>query len=101
MAWVPWPAALAPYAGDAPLSSGEVRYAVRNEMARTLIDVLERRSRVALFATAVAATVAPQVAATMAEALGWDSTRRDTELAAFARAAELRLAWRDPHECAA
>lgn len=81
-------------ARDVPLSAAEVRHAVRHEMACTLADVLERRSRLALFATEQAAAVAPAVAAIIAAELGWTSERRDAELAAFARQCEARLAWR-------
>ena len=70
-------------------------------MARTLTDVLERRSRLAFFATASAAAIAPRVADVLAAELGWGTARRDGELAAFTRDAETRLAWRDEHERAA
>jgi glycerol-3-phosphate dehydrogenase len=86
---------LRPLMDGAPLSEAEVRYAVRAEMARTVADVLERRSRLALFATESARAVAPQVADIMAEELGWSDGRRAAELAAFDRAAIARLAWRD------
>jgi len=95
------PAAFAPFTADVPLAPADVRYAVRHEMTRTLSDTLERRSRLALFATADAAAIAPQVAAVLADELGWDATRRDAELASFARDARTRLAWRDEHERAA
>jgi len=93
--------ALAPFAPDVPLSAADVRYAVRHEMARTLTDVLERRSRISYFATASAVMVAPRVADVIATELGWDASRRDAELAAFARDADARLAWRDAQERAA
>jgi len=80
---------------DVPLCAAEVRHAVRNEMARTLADVLERRSRLALFATARARAIAPRVAALVAAELGWTTERRAQELAAFLRQCDLRLAWRD------
>ena len=85
---------LRPLGAGTLLSEAEVRYAVRGEMARTVTDVLERRSRVALFATGSARAVAPRVASILAEELGWSEARRAQELAAFERAATARLAWR-------
>ncbi len=93
--------ALAPFTADVPLSPADVRYAVRHEMARTLTDVLERRSRISYFATASATTIAPLVVEVIAEELGWDTRRREAELASFARDAHARLAWRDAQERAA
>jgi glycerol-3-phosphate dehydrogenase len=87
-------AAWEPLAVDVPLSPAEVRYAVRHEMACTLTDVLERRTRLALFATERAGTIAPAVADIVGAELGWNAERRDAELAAFARQCEARLAWR-------
>jgi glycerol-3-phosphate dehydrogenase len=64
-------------------------------MARTLTDVLERRSRLALFATAEAQAVTARVAAIVATELGWSAERVADESAAFIRQCEARLAWRD------
>jgi glycerol-3-phosphate dehydrogenase len=83
-----------PLAPDVPLSPAEVRHAVRREMACTLADVLERRSRLALFATERACAVAPKVAALVGAELGWSDERRDAELAAFTHQCEARLGWR-------
>jgi glycerol-3-phosphate dehydrogenase len=52
-------------------------------MARTVEDVLARRTR-ALFLNARAAeAMAPEVARLMAGELGWDAARQATETAAF------------------
>ncbi len=85
---------LAPLAAGIPLTAAEVRHAVRHEMARTLADVLERRSRLALFATASGRDVGPRVAALLAVELGWSPERRDAEVATFTRQCDARLAWR-------
>ena len=62
---------------------GEVVWAVREEMARTVEDVLARRMR-ALFLNARAAIeMAPQVAAIMARELGQDSTWELDQVLAF------------------
>jgi glycerol-3-phosphate dehydrogenase len=73
----------------------EVRYAVRYEMAQTLVDILERRTRLAFVATESACTISPAVAKIAAAELGWDKRRTQRELDAFARQCEARLAWRD------
>jgi glycerol-3-phosphate dehydrogenase len=64
-------------------------------MARTLADVLERRSRLALFDTAAASALAPAVAAIVGEELGWDPARGEREITAFRAQCAARLAWRD------
>src|SRR5208337_3999767 len=66
-----------------PYIKAEVIWAVRQEMARTLEDVLARRIR-ALFLNARAASeMAPAVADLMAPELGWNETAMAKQLAAF------------------
>jgi glycerol-3-phosphate dehydrogenase len=66
-----------------PYVKAEVIWAVRNEMARTVEDVLARRTR-ALFLNARAAlAMAPAVADLMASELGWSESKRTAQLAAF------------------
>jgi glycerol-3-phosphate dehydrogenase len=66
-----------------PYSSADVVRAVRAEMARTVEDVLARRTR-ALFLNARAALkMAPAVADLMARELGVDDTWKARQLAAF------------------
>jgi glycerol-3-phosphate dehydrogenase len=61
----------------------EVIWAIRQEMARTLEDVLARRTR-ALFLNARAAlAMAPAVAELMASELDWDKVTHAKQLAAF------------------
>ena len=65
------------------LCEGEVIWAVRHEMARTVEDVLARRTR-ALFLNARAALeMAPVVADLMALELEWDQNTKMKHLAAF------------------
>jgi glycerol-3-phosphate dehydrogenase len=64
--------------GAPVLSEAMVRFAVRHEHARTLEDVLARRSRLLFLDAAQAAAVAPQVAAIVTEETG-----RDPALPAF------------------
>jgi glycerol-3-phosphate dehydrogenase len=56
--------------GRGGLSEAMVRFAVRHEMARTVEDVLARRSRVLFLDAAAAARVAGDVAGVLAEELG-------------------------------
>ncbi len=67
----------------------EAAYAARREQARTVGDVLLRRTRLALTAARdVTAGDAPaRVAAALAGELGWDGARADAEAAAFAKEA--------------
>jgi glycerol-3-phosphate dehydrogenase len=66
-----------------PYIRAEVIWAARHEMARTVEDVLARRTR-ALFLNARAAlAMAPAVAALMAAELGWDDVTREKQLSAF------------------
>ena len=61
----------------------EVVWATRNEMARTVEDVLARRTR-ALFLNARAALdMALPVADLMASELGWEEATRRKQLSAF------------------
>lgn len=53
------------------LSCGEVRWAARFEMARTVDDILSRRSRSLLFDALAASQAAPTVATLLAEELGF------------------------------
>lgn len=76
-----------PLVESLPYVGAEVVWAVRQEMARTLEDVLCRRTR-ALFLNARAAlAAAPQVASLMVRELGRDAAWEAAQLAAFRRTA--------------
>ena len=70
-----------------PIVAGEVVWAARHEMARTVEDALSRRTRCLLFNARASIEMAPKVAALMAQELGRDEawvaeqTRLYTELA--------------------
>jgi len=73
----------APLDGALPYTAAEVVWAAREEMARTVEDVLARRTR-ALFLNARAAIgMAPRVAALMARELGWNAAGEQAQLQAF------------------
>ena len=77
-----------PLHGALPYTGAEVIWAVRHEMARTLDDVLARRTR-ALFLNARAALgMAPRVAELMAQELGRDGQWEARQLQAFGETAE-------------
>ena len=61
-------------------SKAEVVYAVRAEMARTVDDVLSRRTRARLLARDASAAAAPEVAALMAAELGWGDAERERQV---------------------
>ena len=77
---------------DLPYVTGQVVWAVREEMARTVEDVLARRTR-ALFLNARAAmAMAPKVAQSMARELGEDTEWEGAQMAAFVEVARGYLA---------
>jgi glycerol-3-phosphate dehydrogenase len=71
-----------------PYIRAEVVYAVRFEMARTVIDVLSRRTRSLLLERDEAMGAAQSVAALMAAELGWDSDEIVAQVDAFIALAE-------------
>lgn len=66
-----------------PYLQAEVIWAVRQEMARTLDDVLARRTRALLLDAAAAVDCAPRVAALMAPELGHNKTWEAAQVEAF------------------
>lgn len=71
-----------------PYRRAEAIYAVREEMATTLDDVLSRRTRARLLARAATAAAAEEVARLIAPDLGWDDIRIRAEVEAFRDALE-------------
>ncbi len=61
----------------------EAVYAVRHEMARTVDDVLSRRTRARLLARDASEAASAAVAALMAGELGWSDAERDRQAAAY------------------
>jgi glycerol-3-phosphate dehydrogenase len=66
-----------------PLRGGEIVWAVREEMAVTVEDVLSRRSRALVLDARAAIDVAPQVAEVMAEELGRNEARQRQQVESF------------------
>jgi len=71
-----------------PYVAAEVVWAVRNEMARTVEDVLARRTRALFLNAAAAIEMAPRVAKLMAHELGRDESWADEQVRAFAELAK-------------
>jgi glycerol-3-phosphate dehydrogenase len=71
-----------------PYRRAEAIYAVREEMATTLDDVLSRRTRARLLARDASAAAAADVAALIAPELGWDDDRIRAEVDGFRAALE-------------
>jgi len=70
------------------LAAAEVRWHARSEMARTVEDVLARRSRALLLDARASSEAAPTVAAILAEELGKDAAWRSAEEANFNKLAQ-------------
>ncbi len=66
-----------------PFSHGEVRWAARQEMARTVEDVLARRTRALFLDARASLEAAPVVARLLAEELGHDSAWEQAQLDRF------------------
>jgi glycerol-3-phosphate dehydrogenase len=69
---------------DLPYTAAEVVWATRHEMARSVEDVLARRTRALFLNARAAVAMAPVVAQLMAGELDWDAARQAEEVAAFA-----------------
>ncbi len=63
----------------------EARFAVRHEMARTLDDVLARRTRARMLARDASADAAEAVARLVADDLGWSPEEEANKVAAYRR----------------
>jgi glycerol-3-phosphate dehydrogenase len=70
----------APLVAGLPYLRAEAIYAVRHEMARTLDDVLSRRTRARLLARDASADAAASVAELLAPELGWSDAERDAQI---------------------
>jgi len=68
---------------DLPYIAAEVVWAVREEMARTVEDVLARRTRALFLNSGAAVAAAPETAALMARELGYDHVWQAAQLDAF------------------
>ena len=66
-----------------PYLAAEAVWAVRHEMATTLADVLDRRTRARLQGRDATAAAAEAVADLIGPELGWDAARRRAEVSRY------------------
>ena len=86
------PAYAKPLDSALPYTVGEVVWAVRHEMARTVEDVLSRRLRILLLDAAAAVRAAPRVAELVANELGHNVSWAQRQVEQFTRlAAQYRV----------
>jgi glycerol-3-phosphate dehydrogenase len=78
----------APIHPELPIRAGEVAWAARHELARTVEDVLARRSRCLLLDAKGSAEAAPKVAAILAGELGFDEGWQTEQVRRFRTLAE-------------
>jgi glycerol-3-phosphate dehydrogenase len=71
-----------------PIRGAQVVWAVRHEMARTVEDVLARRTRCLLLNAQASIDVAPRVAELMAEEMGRDEQWQQGQVEAYTNLAE-------------
>jgi glycerol-3-phosphate dehydrogenase len=74
-----------------PVSAAQVAWAVRHEMARTVDDVLARRTRALLLDARAAVEIAPEVARLMSSELGRDRAWADDQVVQFRAIAQRYL----------
>ena len=90
------PALAEPIAPGLPYSFAQVVYAARFEMARTLEDVLSRRTRALLLDERATLSAAPRVAALLRQELGQDESWAAQQLQQFTELARKDYAARSP-----
>ena len=77
------PSLAEPLVPTLPYLRAEAVYAARYEMARTVDDVLARRTRSLILARDASVEAAPAVAQLMAPELGWDAAEIDAQVRAY------------------
>jgi glycerol-3-phosphate dehydrogenase len=75
----------APLVEGLPYLRAEAIFAVRHEMARTIDDILSRRTRARLLARDDSAAAAPSVAALIGPELGWDEAEQRRRVDEYVR----------------
>ncbi len=78
-----------------PEVMAQVDWAVREELAATVCDVLVRRTQLFYRDHDQGLNAAPEVADRMATLLGWDEATKERELARYREEVGLARAWRD------
>jgi len=81
-----------PLVAGLPYLRAEAIYAVRHEMARTLDDVLSRRTRARLFDRHASVEAAESVAALIGPELGWSASQQAEQAESYRRSCALEAA---------
>lgn len=81
------PALAEPLHDTLPILAAQVVWAARHELARTVEDVLARRTRALFLNSTAALAMAPAVAQLLAQELGHDAAWQQAQLASFATVA--------------
>ncbi len=81
------PGLAAPIHPDLPIRAGQIAWAARHEMARTVEDCLARRTRALILDARAAAEASPAVAKVLATELGRDRAWVDAQVESFRRLA--------------
>ncbi len=84
-----------PMTPDRPERMAQVDFAVDRELARTVRDVLIRRTQLYFRDTEQGLLAAPKVAARMQAKLGWSDERREQEVAAYREEVARSRRWRE------
>ncbi len=82
------PAWATPLDSELPYTGAEVIWAIRHEMARTVEDVLARRTRALFLSAHAAVRMAPRVAELMAQELNLDAAWQAGQLRSFLQTAQ-------------
>jgi glycerol-3-phosphate dehydrogenase len=77
------PALATPLHSELPYTGAEVVWAARHEMARSVEDVLARRTRALFLNASAAEAMAAEVARLMGSELGWDAAQQAAQVAEF------------------
>ncbi len=85
------PELLAPVVAGLPYTGAEMLYAAREEMARTLDDVLARRTRAVIQRAQATMEAAPAVAALIAADMGWEEQEAAESAARFTESCQKEL----------
>jgi glycerol-3-phosphate dehydrogenase len=77
-----------PLSAMAAINTAQIVWAVRSEMARTVEDVLARRTRILFIDAQVAYNLAPKVAEIMMEEMGLDESWKEKQIESFSELAK-------------
>ena len=90
------PALAARLTAELPVIMAQVVYAMRQEMAVNLVDVLDRRTHLFALARDQGLAAAGPVAEVMAAELGWTPATRAAQIEQYRREVALSRRWRSP-----